>query len=414
VSRILLPPWRTQPQWPARIDRGASINQGLVFVAPMGPGDGLRDFYSGARGAPTGMGSRGFNRAGSYPLFSSGNYVDFTNPPGVSGTTPITIAWTQDPRAHASYSCLLAWKPTGATNQFLIYQSSTDSNYAMAIGPRSFAAQFSPSTGLVTDFRLDHFAVTLLAGTESSTATDYVLWRNGVRFTTASTIAFSGGTSNVFRVGAMSDGSDPFEGLIGNFHIWNRVLTDSEAQEWTRNPFITRAPRRRTLWEAAAGGTNGTASGATVLAPRTLVAGTATGVRNATASGATVLAPRTLIAGTASAGTNGTAAGAIVSAARSLIAGTATGAASAAGAIVSAARSLIAGTAAAAGFAPGATMLAPRTLIAGTATGVRNATASGALLLAPRSLLGGGAYSDAAGGTPLWRFIGLHVGRVGL
>lgn len=151
---------------------------------------------------------------------------------------------------------------------------------------------------------------------------------------------------------------------------------------------------------AATGQVNATASGQTLTATTSLNAGTATGQSNATASGQTLAATASLIAGSASAANAGTANGATVNATTTMIAGAASGQANAtaAGVTVTAVASLIAGSATAAngGTAAGATVQASTSLIPGSATGTAAGTAAGATLAAAASLIAGAASGAAA------------------
>lgn len=99
--------------------------------------------------------------------------------------------------------------------------------------------------------------------------------------------------------------------------------------------------------EEAGGGTNATATGATITATASLTAGAASGVRNATAAGTTLTATASLTAGTASGAGGATALGALITATASLIAGAASGVrnATASGALLSAVASLLPGSA---------------------------------------------------------------------
>ena len=119
---------------------------------------------------------------------------------------------------------------------------------------------------------------------------------------------------------------------------------------------------------------SGTASGATLTATVSLIAGTATGVRNGTAAGATFTATVSLIAGTATGVRNGTAAGATFTATSTIIAGSASGSTS--------------------GTAAGTTLTTTVSLIPGAAAGIRNATAAGATLPASASIIPGTAYGS--------------------
>lgn len=255
MSLIFLAPWRTQPQWPARVDLGAPINQGLVLLVPLGPGDANRDFYTGAQGTPTGLTTRRGTTLGTYPQFDSSNYLDLTLPGGISGTTPITIAFTYRQTAQTdAYPVILAWKPTGATNQFLITAGPTAS-YNFAVGPRDGVSSGSEFASAAPPMNVDRAClITLTAGTDSLSTSSRRLWINGVNQPFIANTSFGVDSGAGFRLGKNYTLSNYFEGSIGNFHIWNRVLTDNEAQAWTLNPFMTRQPIQRRFWSFAAAG----------------------------------------------------------------------------------------------------------------------------------------------------------------
>ena len=122
-----------------------------------------------------------------------------------------------------------------------------------------------------------------------------------------------------------------------------------------------------------------------------------------TASGATLTAAASLIAGTASGAVGASAAGVQLSAAAGLLPGTATGqrAATAAGATLVAAAGLLAGGAAGegAGTAPGVLLAAAASLLAGAASGQASATAAGVTLTAAASLVRDTASGSGTGGS---------------
>ncbi len=165
--------------------------------------------------------------------------------------------------------------------------------------------------------------------------------------------------------------------------------------------------------EPAAGG-DGSASGTTLTATASIVAGAASA--NAQAGGATLSASASAIAGSAAGGAG--AAGVTLAASASIVAGSASGAAAAAGvtlgssaslvagapsvsvsasgAVLSQAASLLAGSASASadGAASGTTLAASATLLGGNASGTANATASGATVSATASVLAGTASAS--------------------
>jgi hypothetical protein len=252
-----------QPHGVVRIDWGAALSRQLAFCAPLNPGGGLQDIVGGQLGSRTGLAAQSVQPNGVYPLFGTSNYLDFArNVRGVTDTTPTTIAWTQTPVSPAGYSTVLQWKPTGGTNNFLIYQAASDATYYFTAGPNSVGggASFSSQIGAQTGGRTDRYVLILPEGAQiGADRSKYVLFANGVRLTTATTAAYGGSTSDAFRFGATTGGSDVFEGALGNLHIWGRALSDTEGAAWSRpgGEFLCYAPSRRVwvqLGPAAGGG----------------------------------------------------------------------------------------------------------------------------------------------------------------
>lgn len=231
-----------------------------MFLAPLGAGESFRDLVSQKPGSRTGLTARKLLKDGSsFPLFGTSNYLDLPNIPGLTGSMPLTIAWTQQADGTSAYSNILVWKPEGASNSFGIFLSASDPSYYFTAGPRGGpVAAFN--TGALTDGVPDNYVLLILSGTDTSAtgAGDgfYRLFRNGVEVSRDSNSSTSPFSSAVFRLGALEDTSNPFEGAIGNLHIWRRALTASEAIAWSKNPYITRLAYGAPRWIPASSGTN--------------------------------------------------------------------------------------------------------------------------------------------------------------
>ncbi len=257
---ILERPWTRQPQGAAGVDWGNSITSGLQLLAPLNPGRGFVDLVSGRSLTKTGALTAAPSSLGLYPTFANGSYVDFDAAlRGVTNTTPTTIAWTQEPRSTSAYSALLNWRVSGSANTFLVYQAAADANYYFNLGLQTGSASdistFGGALGAVTNNRADRFCLILPSGTNSPNIAGVALYRNGLliaRAGGASGNQFGASTATGARIGALLNGTDPFEGLIGNFHIWGRALAGNEAEAWTRNPFVTQIPLRIPIPTAAA------------------------------------------------------------------------------------------------------------------------------------------------------------------
>lgn len=239
---------RKQPQssvGPAAGPRG----EGIALLVPLGPNDDTLDLVRGKRGTRTGLTTRLNTGFGSYPQFDGSNYLDLTLPPGIDGNTPITIAFTYRQTAQSNaYPFLLSFKPTGGTNSFAILASPT-SGYYFVMGPRDGGSSASEFGTAPAPMNVDRaVVVTLSAGTESTTRSTRRCWINGVEQADVFASSFILVTASGFRLGGNYSASNPFEGVIGNFHIVKGLWSPTRAMVWSSNPFVTRQPRKRRLW----------------------------------------------------------------------------------------------------------------------------------------------------------------------
>lgn len=255
-----------QPQYLPVLDYSNSLTKDLIFHAPLHPTWGMRDLVSGKTGTKTGLATSHDTNYGKLPLFDTSNYVDFTVPPTFDGNLPTTFAWVQKPVSVSGYTTVLDIRAAvnAGSNDFLIYESSSDTNYYLAIGNRnggSNAANFYTTVGPVTNGKLDYFVATLTNGINdaSGTLSHYAVWRNGVKLNAAaSTTIFGAATQTGFRIGDLLSSGNPFKGALGGVSIWQRVLTDKEAYLMTTNPAAIYAPSRRYYPTAPTGNTTTT------------------------------------------------------------------------------------------------------------------------------------------------------------
>lgn len=289
AGKLIRSQWERQPVGPVGINWGHARAEGLAFFAPLSGAHGTRDLVAEQLGTRTGLEAYLPTSGAIYHQFGTGNFCNFPEvPAGITGSTPITFAWTQDPRSTTGYSTVLTFAATGVTNGFAIFLSSSDSAYFFTAGHRNAGnvASFSSSIGAVTNDRLDRFVLTVSGGVTSNTVSHYTLWRNGERFTTATASTYSASTSSVFRIGALEDGSNPFEGLIGDMRMWARVLSDGEAEEEStvQGSWALYQPQRIWVPGSVAGGSF-SATGA-LSADAATIAGSASHLTLHTSSGA--------------------------------------------------------------------------------------------------------------------------------
>ena len=228
------------------LDERSPLLRGLLFA---GANCGLTslDLVSTKLGARTGTARAASPLGGEGPMYGAGSYVDFAAPSGLDATQPTTIAWEQQPRGPTGYNTILFIRaPLNSTHGFLILQAFSDSASYFIVGPRSGGTgpNFSTAIGPATSLRCDRFVLTLAAGMASGAVGGYVLWRNGVRYTTASTGTFSANTTAGFRLGANDSGANPHEGYLGRPRIWQRVLDDEECRAWSLGEIDVERRRR--------------------------------------------------------------------------------------------------------------------------------------------------------------------------
>lgn len=224
----------TLPVGGHRINRAHPRAQGLCFFAPLRDAYGLVELHSGQMMAPTGLSSRLVTLAGSALSFGTSSYADFTPPPQIGANTPFTVAWTQEARSTSGYSTILNvnFGTAGAHNGFLIYEGTVADVYRMSAGPQAVGGAHSWATaiGAVTNNRLDRFVLRAAAGSQSTTGSDFTLWRNGVLISRDSSSSFAANTSAGAKIGTRMGGApDPWEGAILDMRLWARVLSDDES-----------------------------------------------------------------------------------------------------------------------------------------------------------------------------------------
>lgn len=226
----LVNPRGRRPATPTGINWAHPRSAGLAFFAPLSTE--RRDLVS--LRTPTVTGNEVFeaNGAGLFRKFGTGQYLDYpATPPAIGATTPFTVAWTQQPRATSAYSTVLEVNFGSGTQSFVIYLAAADSSYYFTAGPRvpSGAQSWSSAIGAVTNGVLDRYVLRGAGGSQSTTSSDWTLYRNGVVVTRGTATTYGSVTSAAFRIGALANGGpDVFEGLIGDMRMWSRALSDQE------------------------------------------------------------------------------------------------------------------------------------------------------------------------------------------
>lgn len=246
--------WRSQPP-SGGINWGHPRARDLVFFAPLGLSHGLRDLVTGQSFTRTGLTTTASSGGIASPLFGTSSYADFTRPAAITEFTPFTLAWTQEPISATGYHTIINvnFGTAGLHNQFVVYQASSDSAYNFVVGPRGTGGSSAGSprfdvVGLTTNRQRNRFVLQALAGSQSLSTSNYVLWRDGVRLTTTATASLGAATAALARIGARDAGADPFEGAIQDMRMWARVLTDPEAEAESRFERAAELYEPRKIW----------------------------------------------------------------------------------------------------------------------------------------------------------------------
>lgn len=232
--RSILLPWDIQPQDVAGINWDHPRARGLCLFVPGGNALGFRDLVRDQPLTLTGLTTQAITSQGPTKLFGTSSYADFTKPPEIGASTPFTVAWTQEPRSTSSYSTILNvnFGTAGVHYTFILYEAASDAGYYMTAGPRIggvSAVSWSAAVGAPVNNQLDRFVLTVAAGSQNYSSSNYNLWRNGVLMAKGSNASFGLDGAAAARIGARESGSDPFEGLILDVRMWARVLSDDEA-----------------------------------------------------------------------------------------------------------------------------------------------------------------------------------------
>lgn len=254
-------PWDSQPQEVVEVDWNNPLTNGLVFLAPLWPGQ-LNDIVGGKRATVTGTLGYAATRDGVFPLFSGSQYIDYGAFGAEFPAGPATIAWIQTPIAQSGFNTLMNLMPSGGVNSWVCYQNGGGGSYAFTFGRRAGTgpANYNTTVGTPANGDTRRFIVRS-PSLDTATYTDYSLFDrfSGALAPDGST-TYGGNTSTGMRIGALlPSGGDGFDGAIGMVAIWKRQLSDAEARDYNANPWQLFAPR--TIWVPVSAGGGGTEVG---------------------------------------------------------------------------------------------------------------------------------------------------------
>lgn len=266
---------------------------------------------------------------GFYDFNGTNSAVTFTNPRDpltptstLASTTPVTLTWLQryDTQSN-SYPFVWSIYFSSITS-FVCFQAPSDGSYHFVAGVAgSNTPSFSSGHGAPVVGRVNRYVLTAANGLGATSG--FVMWRDGVRFTSPGTIATADGLTGSSKIGGRSsDSTFNWSGVIADAGIFAGIASDAAIEQFFDRPYDGLYQPRRTAVPVSAGGTprsetaslsvavqqarNATSSvAAAIQAGRTASASVAAAVqlgRTATASAAAaVQAPRTATASVATA-----------------------------------------------------------------------------------------------------------------
>lgn len=246
--------WTSQPQEAVEVDWGNQLTDGLVFLAPLWPGQ-LNDIVGGKRATVTGSLEVVATRDGVFPLFSGTQYIDYGAFGAEFPAGPATVAWIQTPIAQSGFSTVMNLMPNGGVNSWLVYQNGGGGSYAFTFGKRasSGVTHYNTTVGPPVNGNTRRFLVRS-PSLDTSTIADYSLL-DGLSGPLAPDggLSYGGNTSTGMRLGALlPSAGDGFDGAIGMVAIWKRQLSDAEARSYNANPFQVFA--HQTIWVPVSAG----------------------------------------------------------------------------------------------------------------------------------------------------------------
>jgi len=174
-----------------------------------------------------------------------GGYVDLgsTNRFLTSDSQPCTFSWVENYAGIATFNSIFCLYPTGASVVAYAFRGSGSSGYGnLAVGCKNGSAV--PQWGgppAVSLLQPVVFVVRAANGTANTTAANWrAWWRSNAGSGTdiASGTGVPGSNSTPSNTFGYDSGNNKFVGVLDNFRIWNRALSDNECQSLVADPYI--------------------------------------------------------------------------------------------------------------------------------------------------------------------------------
>lgn len=239
------------------------------------------------------------NGGGFYDFNGTNSAVTFTNPRDpltptttLASTTPVTLTWLQryDTQSN-SYPFVWSIYFSSITS-FVCFQAPSAGSYHFVAGVAgSNTPSFSSGHGAPVVGRVNRYVLTAANGLGATSG--FVMWRDGVRFTSPGTIATSDGLTGSSKIGGRSsDSTFNWSGVIADAGIFAGIPSDAAIEQFFDRPYDGLYQPQRIVVPVSAGGVTNTLTAslsAAVQASRAATASIAAAVqeqRSAAASAA--------------------------------------------------------------------------------------------------------------------------------
>jgi len=261
MANLILPSKRiSQPQQVTAIDRSNALGKKVLNFWPLNDSR-FTDIAINKPAVINGSAAVDVSSAGRFFKGGGTSYIDLgATSPITDINRPVSFAFYYKPGTAPAYAGLFTTLVPGETNRFVMMWS-TDVGYALALGKGTGSLAKIPIAPPANGVGV-WIVITCAAGlgAPGTNFASYSAFYNGVKTTgTAVTNSFTAQTGNKNYIGW--DGADSkINGLLGNFVIFDGVLSDIEAFSYINNPWQILAPPPRRLFVApsAGSGTSGT------------------------------------------------------------------------------------------------------------------------------------------------------------
>lgn len=191
---------------------------------------------------------------GFYDFNGTSSAATFTNPAGLTASTPVTMTWLQRYDTQSNSYPFVSSIYFSSITAFVCFQAPTDSGYYFVAGVAgSNTPSFSAGHGAPVVGRVNRYVLTASNGLGATGG--ITMWRDGVRFTSPGTIATSDGLTGSSKIGGRtSDSTFNWSGVIADYGIFAGIASDAAIRQFFDRPYDTLYEPRRIWVPVSAGG----------------------------------------------------------------------------------------------------------------------------------------------------------------